>query len=681
MRYPTDRETEGYSLRSCPLGGAWTASAAYSVSRYAPSMVLCVLSGDPVVFEPGLPGHPLTSTEIFAPPPDQYWIVPQSFTAAPFFGHAKRGLSAVPFSPTLINYPLLRAWCEHCDLHHSTCASATQTEHRPDKQGVGPVIRCIDCHTREVVEIQTSDRFFALSYVWGKQPALKSEYALVRIGTRETASASGKRQLPSVVPAVIENAMIMVTSLGGRYLWVDQYCIDQDDLDDKHAQIGNMAAIFEGAYATIVAFSATDSASGLPGVRNLARKPYPSVTHLKHPIPALRPSAISSAKLVTASVWMTRGWTYQEAILSRRLLIVTDYQVEFICSNAVWHECTLPEMKTGSLSRLEFLFPRPPMYLLEAITPIRRSAGRIPVSIDILNNYIMEYNRRHLTYQSDTLNAITGLLSRISLPTYLGIPFFNPIELDVSLSHTLAVEMALSRFLVGLTWYPVHEGRKHLQRRYAFPSWSWLGWEGQVGFRFQNQLIYCYDEEDPTKNPQPRARVSVQITNQVTHTKGEETLVPLEHLLNEALWGKRPTSILPHLTNYLWVEGQVIKMTFTMGRGEQSGFFVPKSYHPPMSVWYNMIRLSFRNCNPERPDLSTTMYERIMTEQWDCLLLVTKSSLFRVCYFLILDQVQQDEITEAEDCYYAVGAAMLNIRLEGDTPWYDPSLRRRIKLC
>lgn len=81
--------------------------------------------------------------------------------------------------------------------------------------------------------------------------------------------------------------MIVVPNLGERYLWVDQYCIDQNDADDKHAQIGNMAAIFEGAYATIVAFSATDSASGLPGVRNLARKPYPSVAHPKHPLSVL----------------------------------------------------------------------------------------------------------------------------------------------------------------------------------------------------------------------------------------------------------------------------------------------------------------------------------------------------------------------------------------------------------
>lgn len=670
-------ETEVYTLGSFLFGGDYAFSAAYLATLYTPSRVLCVVPHIPLT---KISEDDRLRSYIFSndrPPSDVHWIVPQSSTSAPFFSDERPSLSALPFSTTSINYPLLRAWCEHCDLKHSTCASTTETKHRSDKQRVGPAVRCIDCHTRKIVEIAASDRFFALSYVWGEQLSPGSGCTL---GARETASIRGARQLPNVIPKVIEDAMIVVANLGERYLWVDQYCIDQNDADDKHTQIGNMAAIYQGAYATVVAFSATDSASGLPGVRTLARKPCPSVVHPKLPLSALQPSAISSAQLATSSVWMTRGWTFQEAILSRRLLIFTDYQVEFICSNDKWHESTLPGAEYSHVEErmhsTYFLHLAKGPNFLRGIMPTQRSAGKIPMRIGLLTSYLEEYSGRHLTYQSDALNAISGLLSRISALTYLGIPILDQFDLVKQFPRTLTVGMALWWFLGGLAWYPAHEGKIPLQRRYAFPSWSWLGWEGRIAFPNPMQNLIN------TIPKGSRVHASVWIAIQVTHTRSE-ALAPLEHLLKELPLGNERTSILPHLTNYLWVEGAVIKMAFTKGRGDESRVFVPKSFRPPMRLWSDKTRISFRNCSSDHPSQGT-VYQRIITEQWDCLWLIATED-FGCCdaYFLVLDQVPRDENTEAEDCYYAVGSAMLmlKIQLGGDIPCYDPSLRRRIKLC
>ncbi|KHE86330.1 HET-domain-containing protein [Neurospora crassa] len=682
MRCPQDRsysQTKVYTLGSFSLGVYYAPSAAYS-SHYASARVLCVIPGTPDGAR-DLPDHIYS---VDWPPSDEHWIIQQSSTTAPFFSHQIPSLSALPFSTTSINYPLLRAWCEHCDTRHSTCASARKVKHRSDKQRVGPAVRCIDCHTRKIVEIATSDRFFALSYVWGEQLYPGSGCTS---GARETASIRGARQLPDVIPKVIEDAMVVVANLGERYLWVDQYCIDQNDEDDKHAQIGNMAAIYQGAYATIVAFSATDSASGLPGVRNLARKPCPSVVHPKLPLSALQPSAISSAQLATSSVWITRGWTFQEAILSRRLLIFTDYQVEFICSNAVWHECTLPGteyLRLEESMRVDaFLGGGKVPNSFRGLIPTQRSAGKIPMDIGLLTSYLEEYSGRHLTYQSDALNAISGLLSRISTLTYLGIPILDQFDLVKGLPHTSILKRALWCFLGRLAWYPAHQGKIPLQRRYAFPSWSWLGWEGRITF----PELKIYDQGNRESSAwwrKSRILTSVWIANQVPHTKGE-TLVPLTHLLKELPLGNEHTSIVPHLTNYLWVEGPVIKMAFCKGfvSVRISSGFVPKSFHPPIRVKPWKTRTSFRNCSSDRPSQGT-VYQRIMTEQWDCLWLIAADYGYSSfdAYFLILDQVPRDENTEAEDCYYAVGSVMLDIRCEdGDHPWDDPKLRRRIKLC
>ncbi|XP_044724639.1 uncharacterized protein HRG_02535 [Hirsutella rhossiliensis] len=43
------------------------------------------------------------------------------------------------------------------------------------------------------------------------------------------------------------------------------------------------------------------------------------------------------AALVRNRRWNTRGWTYQELLLSRRLLFFTDSQVYFQCMSNLWN--------------------------------------------------------------------------------------------------------------------------------------------------------------------------------------------------------------------------------------------------------------------------------------------------------------------------------------------------------
>lgn len=48
-------------------------------------------------------------------------------------------------------------------------------------------------------------------------------------------------------------------------------------------------------------------------------------------------------------IWNTRGWTFQEKILAKRILIFTNFQVYFRCSEAVWTEEIV--METERLSK------------------------------------------------------------------------------------------------------------------------------------------------------------------------------------------------------------------------------------------------------------------------------------------------------------------------------------------
>jgi hypothetical protein len=54
--------------------------------------------------------------------------------------------------------------------------------------------------------------------------------------------------------------------LGERYLWVDFYCIDQQNPNGRKAQIDNMDLIYQGAYLTLIAQDGSDCHVGLPGM-------------------------------------------------------------------------------------------------------------------------------------------------------------------------------------------------------------------------------------------------------------------------------------------------------------------------------------------------------------------------------------------------------------------------------
>jgi hypothetical protein len=100
---------------------------------------------------------------------------------------------------------------------------------------------------------------------------------------------------------------------------VGTICINQNDEEDKQAQISIMNHIYGGAWATIVALEGDSPSSGLSRMRPNRYFNNKQVV-----------SDIGNFRLVTVlptlnqqiakSKWATRGWTYQEATIFTRYL-------------------------------------------------------------------------------------------------------------------------------------------------------------------------------------------------------------------------------------------------------------------------------------------------------------------------------------------------------------------------
>jgi len=308
-------------------------------------------------------------------------------------------------------------------------------------------ISVIDCHSRKVVKSPPDCRYVALSYVWGHANL-----------TESTANA-GPEDFSTLenAPNVIEASIDLTLKLNLRYLWVDRYCIDQSDEQEKYRQIKSMDLIYANAQLTIIAAAGADPSFGLPGLRDTLRTRQPSLRLGDYLL-------VSSLKrldfLLGSSIWNTRGWTYQESIFSNRRLVFTEEQVFFECNGM---HCTeslivpLDEMHEEDGSRFKDIIPG-------------RAFPLNDLKEDILG-FISEYSMRDLTLPGDAINAMEGIFqafSRNAQPTYhfFGIPIRYP--------GLIAQKNAKESFLFGLCWYHTTLSERVSQ----FPSWTWAGWRG-----------------------------------------------------------------------------------------------------------------------------------------------------------------------------------------------------------
>lgn len=323
------------------------------------------------------------------------------------------GLLARRIIPHHVNYDIIGEWLSLCRSGHVHCDG-----YGDDADVVTiPGFQVIDCTTSKIasaVDLLASSGepgrvdYVTLSYVWGQageagfnEPVMR-EYGLT---------------LPDDLPLVISDAIEVVKRLGYRYLWIDRYCIPQNDSAVKHIQIKKMDRIYSCSILTIIAAAGDGPEYGLPGVSSRHRTEQLSV-QVTEEISLLfykKPSA-----LVAASKWNTRGWTYQEGLLSRRRLVFTDEMVYFQCYEMHGDEVlSLPlssRFSSSSGNDQDDQFDDFDHVSFEdeetdfgCIFPRRIADWSNPMTAW---NRIAQFAQRQLAFEDDTLDAISGIFER-----------------------------------------------------------------------------------------------------------------------------------------------------------------------------------------------------------------------------------------------------------------------------
>jgi hypothetical protein len=379
-------------------------------------------------------------------------------------------------NPSYIDYEKFTNCIKLCLSEHSEiCGSSFYREFAP--------ARLIDCRTRVLCTAPNS-QYVCLSYVWGDSPA---------------DNATSDNTTLTNIPQTVSDAMSVTLQLGMRYLWVDRYCIDQDNPEEKHDAIRNMDSIYRNALVTIIVAAGSGSEYGLPGVSR-PRKATTSFGIGSHAFVVVK----NPTEDVELSTWNTRGWTYQEMLLSRRRLIFTDRQVYFQCGKGLTMEQLDESFASTNLikwisSGKKFLPTQNECFTFQ----------------DVYSR-LQEYYPRTLRYETDNINAFAGVFRELSgrtsdgdnygllytpglymsrmQPHFYGIPIWlqaPAIDCDDGTSgwyrppKVSDEDKTSLRFGLNLGWR-LEGGRKdsRLTRTGAmvksdFPSWSWASAKGR----------------------------------------------------------------------------------------------------------------------------------------------------------------------------------------------------------
>jgi Heterokaryon incompatibility protein (HET) len=297
--------------------------------------------------------------------------------------------------------------------------------------------------------------YLILSYCWGMTPK-DAPWQLTTM-TRQQFST----EIPlSILPQTLHDAIMCTRKLGERYIWIDSMCILQDSSEDWQREASRMASIYGSATVTLVAASSSvyggmtdrrnplrNSAAGLD-LQDGSSKSTVYLLPNGQPRNAPQPPPTDS-----------RGWCYQEDLLSSRLVKMTQNSVLWQCVGA-------GSDSTTRAQNLEQLGKHPPYRWYT-----------------LWYRLIERYSNKSLTNPKDKLLAFYGIACDKAGQAYLaGFLKTDP--------------------WASLLWC---RDENQIQRRpgrryeeYVAPTWSWASIDAPVLFYEANARHWRKPQLDPS---------------------------------------------------------------------------------------------------------------------------------------------------------------------------------------
>ena len=361
-------------------------------------------------------------------------------------------------------YSQIRQWLDQCS-EHVDCDRASLNANLPSR-----LIEVAPADSPGVPRLRSTKglkgSYLALSYCWGSdQP-----YVL----TTKNYERFMKEICVKMLPQTILDAIEVTKTLGFKYLWVDALCIMQDSTeaaarDDMNQELAIMAQIYMNAAMTIVASCVSSVTESFLEDRPRSAQSYCDVPcrltprnsfvvhiqeHLGHDE---RSEPINK-----------RAWTFQERLLSPRLLIYASHTLQWQCRTL---KCNLGGSYNDPSLESAPRLPSTQVLLLKGAEEKQKSHQPSPDIPHLLLQHwlriVTSYISRKSSLPSDKLPALSALAA-----TYA--PVFGP-EYFAGIWAKSAVQQ--------LCWRSP-DSRRFLTppAQYRAPSWSWAALDGDLIF-------------------------------------------------------------------------------------------------------------------------------------------------------------------------------------------------------
>lgn len=323
----------------------------------------------------------------------------------------------------------------------------------------------------------TAGLYFTLSYRWNQDNSQHFE-------TVKSNLESYSSNIPfCTLPQVMQDAITITRKFGIRYIWIDALCIVQDSIEDWAHEAAAMASIYKNSLLTIAVANDRD---GQPSscFRDRSRRHIRPV-NINTQWPSGLDKYIFADRRLTKdgrrppSALDTRAWTFQEQLLSPRVLSYSNEELYWDCTTLNASETFPNGIPSFYDATCNFLDER---LFKEAIF----GKSENPVSHERFHTswrrVVENYSARQMTKETDKLVALLGLVKEAAA-------FFE---------DKFLVGLWKKRLWIDLLWW-VKEPLKSIRpKSFTAPSWSWISLNAAVsydleGFDSIDRLVKCLD--------------------------------------------------------------------------------------------------------------------------------------------------------------------------------------------
>ncbi|KAM0521264.1 hypothetical protein ACHAPE_002740 [Trichoderma viride] len=344
-------------------------------------------------------------------------------------------------------------WLSNCRDSHDECQAYDETFvpsrllYLGTKQAYSNTIGLVE-------KLNHTVSYAALSHRWTKETPTKSLLTTNLLDRKQNGMPM------TSLPEMMQDAVSVLRRLGIEYVWIDCLCIVQDDKDDWKKEASLMASIYQNADLTIAASWCDKVGQSLFRDHSAPHESAVDVAEIDAQSIFIRRRKPHFNWMGNESFWfgramtddpdvewptLTRGWVYQEQLLSRRMLHFTRNELVWECLETTQCECgwldnnnVRREGATGSY---------------------KRAAGNKTWA-----EVIQGYAKRPLTVATDRLPALGGIAKTTAVA--------KGYDTEEYLCGLWKREIDTTLF-----WYlnePPHGPRSNPQ----IPTWSWASVDG-----------------------------------------------------------------------------------------------------------------------------------------------------------------------------------------------------------